>query len=51
MLDKSKIKESVRSIIEAIGEDVNREGLVDTPRRVADMYAELFSGMTMDPRE
>lgn len=51
MLDKAKIKKSVRSIIEAIGEDVSREGLVDTPRRVAEMYAELFSGMSMDPKE
>ena len=50
-LDKAKIQSSIKAIIEAIGEDVTREGLRDTPRRVADMYAELFSGITMDPRE
>jgi GTP cyclohydrolase I len=38
------------SIIQAIGEDPTREGLVDTPRRVADMYSELFAGMNMDPK-
>jgi GTP cyclohydrolase I len=38
-------------MIDAIGEDRQREGLRETPRRVADMYAELFSGMDQDPRE
>jgi len=51
LLNKRKIQKSVKAIIEAIGEDITREGLIDTPGRVADMYAELFSGMTMDPRE
>ena len=51
MLDKEKIKASVKSIIEAIGEDPAREGLVDTPRRVSEMYEELFTGMDKDPRE
>ncbi len=51
MLDEAKIRTAVTSIIEAIGEDPNREGLVDTPSRVAEMYAELFIGLGKDPRE
>ena len=50
MLDKEKIKQSVESIIEAIGEDPSREGLVDTPRRVAEMYKELFMGLNKNPK-
>lgn len=48
-MDKEKIKSAVSSIIEAMGEDPAREGLADTPRRIADMYEELFSGMDEDP--
>lgn len=48
-MDQEKIKQAVAIIIEAIGEDPNREGLVDTPRRIAEMYAELFEGLTQDP--
>ena len=51
MFDEEKIKTSVESIIEAIGEDPKREGLADTPRRVAEMYKELFMGMGKDPKE
>ncbi|MFC1980552.1 GTP cyclohydrolase I, partial [Chloroflexota bacterium] len=51
MLDEAKIRAAVALIIEAIGEDPQREGLVDTPRRIAEMYAELFMGMSKDPRE
>lgn len=51
MLDEEKIKDSVRSIIEAIGEDPGRDGLADTPRRVAEMYKELFAGMDKDPKQ
>ena len=51
MIDQEKIKEAVTSIILAIGEDTGREGLVETPRRIADMYAEFFSGLDMDPFE
>ncbi len=51
MFDEAKIRKAVTSIIEAIGEDPKREGLVDTPRRVAEMYAELFMGLEMDPKE
>ncbi len=50
MIDQARIRTAVISIIEAIGEDPNREGLVDTPKRVAEMYAELFAGLDMDPR-
>ena len=41
----------MRRILEAIGEDPEREGLADTPARVARMYAEIFDGMHRDPRE
>ncbi|MFC1965088.1 GTP cyclohydrolase I FolE [Chloroflexota bacterium] len=51
MFDEAKIKTAVASLIEAIGEDSNREGLADTPRRVAEMYAELFQGLGKDPKE
>lgn len=47
-IDKEKIKTAVSMIIEAIGEDVNREGLKDTPDRIARMYEEVFSGMEED---
>ena len=46
-----KIEEAVKMILEAVGEDVNREGLLDTPKRVSKMYAEMFSGLNEDPRE
>ena len=49
MTDQSAIAEAVASIIEAIGEDPGREGLAQTPRRVAQMYADFFSGVDMDP--
>ena len=51
MIDAAKIKIALASIIEAIGEDPKREGLADTPKRVAEMYAELFMGLDIDPRE
>ena len=51
MIDEAGIKAAVASIIKAIGEDAKREGLVDTPRRVAEMYAELFAGVDKDARE
>jgi GTP cyclohydrolase I len=43
------IEQAVRTMLEAIGEDPDRPGLCDTPRRVARMYAELFSGLFEDP--
>jgi len=51
MLDEERIKASIRAIIEAIGDDPEREGLVDTPLRLAEMYAELFSGIHTDAAE
>ncbi|MDP6510294.1 MAG: GTP cyclohydrolase I FolE [Dehalococcoidia bacterium] len=51
MIDRQAIERVVGEMIDAIGEDRRREGLRETPRRVADMYAELFSGMDQDPRE
>jgi GTP cyclohydrolase I len=50
-LDREKIQAAVRMILEAVGEDPEREGLMDTPRRVADMYEEIFAGLTIDPSE
>lgn len=51
MFDEAEIRAAVTSIIKAIGEDPKREGLVDTPARVAEMYAELFAGLDKDPKE
>ncbi|GAH77231.1 unnamed protein product, partial [marine sediment metagenome] len=51
MINEAEIKEAVTSIIRAIGEDPEREGLLGTPGRVAEMYAELFMGLNMNPRE
>jgi GTP cyclohydrolase IA len=50
-INRAQIEEAVRLILEAVGEDPNREGLLDTPKRVAKMYEEVFSGLTIDPRE
>ena len=51
MFDKAKIEVAVTSIIKAIGENPEREGLVDTPKRVAEMYAELFMGLGKNAEE
>ena len=51
MIDQDKIKRAVHEILIAIGEDPSREGIKETPRRIAEMYAEVFSGMKEDPRE
>lgn len=48
-MDKDKIKEGVRLIIEGIGEDPEREGLVETPDRIARMYEEIFAGLNETP--
>lgn len=48
-VDKDKIKTAVRMILEAIGEDPEREGLLDTPRRVADYFEEVTAGLRRDP--
>jgi GTP cyclohydrolase I len=47
--DAGKVEEGVRLILEGIGEDPGRDGLKETPRRVADMYREVFSGLHQDP--
>ena len=50
-MDKKKIENAVRDILEAVGEDPNRPGLQETPRRVANMYEEMFCGLTEDPAQ
>ena len=50
-VDKKRIERAVREILEAIGEDPEREGLLGTPARVADAYEYLFSGLREDPAE
>src|SRR5579864_2350434 len=50
-IDKPRIERAVREILLAIGEDLGRDGLLDTPRRVARMYEEIFSGIHEDPGE
>jgi len=49
VVDQPKIEKAVRMILEAIGEDPEREGLRETPARVARMYEEIFSGLWEDP--
>lgn len=51
MVNQRKVEEAVLSIIEAIGEDPKRQGLAGTPGRIAEMYAELFMGIDLDPKE
>ena len=51
IMDKRRAQELTASLLEAIGENPKREGLKDTPRRVADMYAELTAGYLMNPKE
>jgi GTP cyclohydrolase I len=51
VIDKARIEQALKSIVEAIGEDSSREGLIGTPRRVAEMYSDLFSGIARDPKE
>jgi GTP cyclohydrolase IA len=48
-IDQGRIEKAVVEIIEALGEDRNREGLVETPQRVARFYAEVFAGIHLDP--
>jgi GTP cyclohydrolase IA len=50
-IDQDRIRAAIREILLAIGEDPNREGLMETPDRVARMYAELCAGLHQDPRE
>ena len=50
-VDLRRIERAVREILLAVGEDPDREGLIETPARVARMYAEMFSGLAQDPRQ
>jgi GTP cyclohydrolase I len=50
-VDLNTIEEAMRTILSALGEDPEREGLLDTPQRVARMYAELFQGLQEDPAD
>ena len=50
-IDVKKVQEGVRMIIEGIGEDMNREGLRETPERIARMCEEIFAGLDMDCEE
>jgi GTP cyclohydrolase IA len=50
-IDKATIRRAIHDIIIAVGENPEREGLIETPRRVADMYAEVFSGLSQDPAD
>lgn len=48
-IDKPRIERAVREILEAIGEDPDRDGLQRTPERIAEMYSEIFAGLHTDP--
>ena len=50
-MDKERIEKAVRELLLAIGEDPDREGLAETPARVARMYEEIFAGMEDDPKK
>ncbi|MBJ7987113.1 GTP cyclohydrolase I FolE [Bacillus cereus] len=50
-IDTDKIEVAVKMILEAIGEDINREGILETPKRVAKMYKEVFQGLGQNPSE
>lgn len=48
-MDREKLEQAVKMMLEAIGENPEREGLIQTPRRIASMYEEIFSGLAEDP--
>jgi GTP cyclohydrolase I len=50
-MDKNRMQALTKSLLEEIGENPKREGLLDTPRRVTEMYAELTEGYSMDPKQ
>src|SRR3989304_1116540 len=50
-VDQERVARAVREILEAIGEEPGGEGRGETPRRIAEMYEELFAGLHQDPRE
>ena len=51
MANQEKVEQAVYQLLEALGENPEREGLLDTPKRVAKMYAEMFSGLKEDPKD
>ncbi|WP_010249582.1 GTP cyclohydrolase I FolE [Acetivibrio cellulolyticus] len=51
MIDKERVKKAITEILIAIGENPDREGLVETPERVANMYTEIFAGLYNDPKQ
>ena len=51
MIDTERIEKAAAEIVEALGDDPSREGLANTPRRIARMYSEFFSGLGQDPAE
>lgn len=51
MFDRKKIEKGIRLVLEGIGEDPDRPGLVDTPRRIADLYEEIFAGLSTPAEE
>ena len=48
MIDEKKVQEGIRMILEGIGEDLNRPGLIETPQRIANMYKEIYGGLDED---
>ena len=48
MIDEKKIEEGIRLLLEGIGENLERPGLIDTPRRIANMYREIYGGLDED---
>lgn len=50
-IDDKKIEKAIKEILEAIGENPNREGLLETPKRIAKMYSEIFAGITQNPKD
>lgn len=51
MANQEKVEQAVYQLLEALGENPEREGLLDTPKRVTKMYAEMFSGLNEDPKD
>ena len=51
MADIEKVQETIYQLLQLLGENPDREGLLDTPKRVAKMYQEVFSGLNQDPKD
>lgn len=51
MIDRNKVEQAVRMLLEGMGEDPDREGLIETPQRIARMYEEIYGGMEEDASE